>query len=121
MVWIYYDLKGKKPVFENIGDIIITKEEATGITRSDSLVNDLCINNHIYYYSWFLVNAIMTALRSQSLFYMLRGYKNLAKKAADNVKKQAAKREKIKKLRRSKKKELNKALAEKRNELYRRN
>jgi hypothetical protein len=52
---------------------------------------------------------------------MLRSYKTLSKKAADNVKKQLAKREKAKKLRRSKKKELNKALAEKRNELYRRN
>ena len=52
---------------------------------------------------------------------MLRGYKNLAKKAEDFIKKIKARREKTKKLRRSKKKELNKALAEKRNELYRRN
>ena len=26
MVWNYYDLKGQKPVFENIGDIIVTKQ-----------------------------------------------------------------------------------------------
>ena len=121
MIWEYYDLKGKKPVFENNGDIIIEREKASGIDRHNSIANHLCSWNHIYYYSWFLVNIFMTALRTQSLFYMLRGYKNLSKKAADKVKKDKAKREKVRKLRRSKKKELNKALTEKRNELYRRN
>ena len=121
MVWIYYDLRGQKPIFENLGDVVLIKEEASGVDRHDSLVNDLCVKNHIYYYSWFLVNLVMTVLRTQSLLYMLRGYKNLQKRADDNVKKLKAKREKIKKLRRSKKKEFNKALTEKRNELYRRN
>ena len=75
MIWDYYDLKGKKPVFENLGDIIVTKVEASGIDRHNAIANQLCTMNHIYYYSWFMVNFFMTALRTQSLFYMLRGYK----------------------------------------------
>ena len=121
MIWIYYDLKGKKPVFENVGDIIVTKVEASGINRHNANANDLCVMNHIYYYSWFLVNAVITALRTQSLVYMLRGYKVLRKKEDDKIKKKKANREKKRKQRRNNKKETNKALAEKRNELYRKN
>jgi hypothetical protein len=96
----------------------VTKLEASGISRNDALVNDLCVNNHLYFYAWFLVNVLITVLRSQSLLLMLRGYKTLSKKAADNAKKIKDKLEKVKKTRRSKKKELNKILAEKRNELF---
>ena len=83
MVWEYYDLKGKKPVFVNLGDVIEVAKPASGVTKYDAKANHLCYMNHMYYYSWFGVNFVITLLRMQSLNLMLRGYKFLAKKAED--------------------------------------
>ena len=46
----------------------------------------MCSNNIMYYYSWFVVNIILTILRLISLYYMARGQNYLAKKEVDKEK-----------------------------------
>ena len=119
MVWEYYDLKGMKPVYTNTGDIITVKVPPSGLTHADAEVNELCVNNHFYYYCWFIFNFILTVLRLYSLFLMLKCYKFLSEKENDKRRRKLVKKEKARKDRIAKKKELNKILMEKRNELYR--
>ena len=49
------------------------KYPPSGKSYKDALVNDLCFNNHIYYYVWFTINGFITLMRCASLFLMIKG------------------------------------------------
>ena len=73
MVWEYYELKGMKPVYKNIGDIITVEVPPSGNTADDAIVSDLCHKNIMYYYAWFSFNAVSTVLRMYSLWNLFKG------------------------------------------------
>lgn len=110
LVWDYYELKGSKPTFVKYRGNDFVRYPATGDDNTSAKAHDICVNNFFYYYTWFFTNCIVTALRTYSLFFMLRAQRFLTRRDDEKLKKKQRKRAKLAKLRRNRKRELGKRL-----------
>lgn len=118
-IFEYYDRDGARPIFENLGGQKYRELPPKGVTGEDARGHDLCMDNYMNYYLWFLVHMIIAVVRLESLRRLAKGYLYLRKREIEKQRRKQRKKEKARKDRRRKKKEITKNLMEARNELYR--
>ena len=74
----------------------------SNLGRSSAISNDTCVNNHLYYYAWFISSCIFCLFRFISFLKMFRAQRVLTARDGDKLKKKLRKKAKARKHRRIK-------------------